>query len=174
MTRGTGRTAIGLLAAEAPEPARADELALFGQFVGDWEFTGVEHHDDGSRVTTAGEIHFSWILQGRAVQDVWIERERGDDLPKTYGSTIRMYDPKAGAWRITWTEPLRGDMRSLAGGKRGDEIVLEGNGSSGAPIRWIFSDIRPDRFQWRAERCTAAEWTVVERLDVRRLDGDAR
>src|SRR5260370_38721275 len=87
------------LLAEEPAPEHQDKLMLFGQFVGSWNFDGVEYRDDGSRRTDKGEIHFHWVLQGRAIQDVFLETERRDSDPKIYGSTVRFYDPRSDSWR---------------------------------------------------------------------------
>ena len=62
--------AAALLAA-GPDPGRAAELDLFGRFVGAWD---VEWHGtdaDGRPGTMTGELHFGWVMDGRAVQDVW-------------------------------------------------------------------------------------------------------
>jgi hypothetical protein len=164
----SGQETMRLLGADGPAPEHREKLMLFGQFVGDWEFEGVARNADGAHLTDKGEIHFSWVLQGRAVQDLWIERERSDAQPKTYGTTIRMYDPKIDAWRITFIEPGYVAIRSLVGGQVGDEIVLEGSDSDGTPIRWIFSEIKPNAFHWRGERKTGDAWRVYEELDAHR------
>jgi len=96
------------LLSEKPSAENRDQLMLFGQFVGSWQFESVEYHDDGSRPTQKGEIYFHWVLQGTAVQDVWIEAERSDSDLKEYGTTVRFYDPKTKSWKVTWIEPLRG------------------------------------------------------------------
>jgi hypothetical protein len=57
-----------------------------------------------------GEVHFGWILEGRAVQDVWIMRsERTANVEETmniYGTTLRVWDLSIQAWRITWINPV--------------------------------------------------------------------
>jgi len=45
---------------------------LFGQFIGNWEFRGLEYPINGNRISDKGRIEFAWVLGGRAVQDVWI------------------------------------------------------------------------------------------------------
>jgi hypothetical protein len=37
---------------------------------------GVLHRDEG-RYEAPGEIHAAWVLEGRAIQDVWILRTPG-------------------------------------------------------------------------------------------------
>jgi hypothetical protein len=157
-----------LLFADEPAPKYKEQLMLFGQFVGDWEFDGVAYDADGTRSTDTGEIHFAWVLQGRAIQDLWIERKVSDERPKVYGSTMRFYDPTIDAWRITWTEPGYGVVTLLIGRKLGDEIVLEGKNSDGKLIHWIFSQIKPDSFHWRGEKLIGEKWQIYEELDAQR------
>jgi hypothetical protein len=156
------------LLADAPDAAHRDELMLFGQFVGEWRFEGIEHDEDGSRTEDSGEIHFAWILGGRAVQDVWTERESGDGKLRPFGTTLRFYDPEIQRWRITWVSPEQNAVKLLTGGKVGDEIVLEGNSPDGTPIRWIFSQIEPASFRWRGERKRGSEWHIREELSAHR------
>ena len=159
---------LRLLFAEEPASKYKDQLMLFGQFVGDWEFEGVGYDADGTRTTDKGDIHFAWVLQGRAVQDLWIEREVSDNRPKIYGSTIRFYDANIDAWRITWFEPGYGLVTSLIGRKVGEEIVLEGKDAKGKSIKWIFSQIKSNSFHWRGEKLEGDSWKIYEELEARR------
>ena len=81
--------------------------------------------------------------------------------------TLRVYDAKLDAWRVTWIDPCADYRAELVGRPRGDEIFQEGKGSDGALLRWIFSDLRADSFRWRAElsRDEGAHWhTAIEML----------
>ena len=53
---------------------------------------------------------------------------------------------------------------------KGDEIFQEGKGSDGTWLRWIFSDLRPDQFRWRAEisRDEGASWHKAIEMLARR------
>ena len=146
--------ALEALAASGPHPDHRDELMLFGQFVGSWDLD-VTWYEAGAPVRRErGEWHFAWVLEGRAVQDIWIvppriERTARSDLYE-YGSSLRFYDPALGAWRSTWIGPMRGAVIPFIARGIGDEIVLEGQEpGDDRPMRWIFSDIAPDRFLWR-------------------------
>jgi len=66
---------IGGLESNGPDPALKEKLDLFGQFVGDWEFDMVLLRPDGTRPKGDGHWHFGEVLQGRAIQDVWIARD---------------------------------------------------------------------------------------------------
>jgi hypothetical protein len=162
------------LLAKGPEAKYQEKLQLFGQFVGSWTFDGKQYGDDGSQTTDKGEIHFHWVLQGRAVQDVWLETENSQKSALLYGTTIRFYDPKTETWSSTWIEPRAGVVRVFVGRKVGSEIVLEGNKEDGTPIRWIFSEIGATSFHWRGEKKTGSGWHVYEELDARKTRSDGQ
>ena len=46
--------------------------------------------------------------------------------------------------------PARGEA-ILDGQKVDDNIVLAGKTSGGSPMRWTFSEIKPNSFHWRGE-----------------------
>ena len=142
--------------------ACADKLMLYGQFVGNWEADANWYLPDGTVRQHRWEIHFDWVLEGRAIQDVWItpprrgpgsseQSEPWGEFGNQYGTTIRVYDPKIDAWHVTYIDPYSGYQAKLTGRLRGDQIVQEGNGSDGALLRWVFSDISADKFRWHAE-----------------------
>lgn len=110
-----------------------------------------------------GNIHFGWILKGRAVQDVW-------DLPGWfYGTTLRIYDPEMDAWHILWNEPVRQYYTHMIGRPEGADIVQLGKNKQGRDIRWSFREITDNSFRWIGEvRTEAGEWFRQSDLAVRR------
>jgi hypothetical protein len=164
--------AIEALVAPGPAPEYADKLALYGRFVGDWEFdwTGFDENGDET-LTTRGEWLFTWVLRGRAVQDVWIcpARELDEAVGgREYGTTVRFYDPKIDAWHVVWAGPGFGNLRTFVATARGDEIVQEGRSHEGRELQWIFSEIEPDSFSWRSQELVDGRWRPRERMAVRR------
>jgi hypothetical protein len=69
---------IAALHADGPVADRAEALELYGQFIGDWDADIATYTPDGVRHQGQGEIHFGWILEGRAIQDVWMIPRRID------------------------------------------------------------------------------------------------
>ena len=62
-----------IIGATGPNPKHRDALMLFGQFVGAWDVDWGAFDADGAQsATERGEWVFGWVLEGRAVQDVWI------------------------------------------------------------------------------------------------------
>jgi hypothetical protein len=161
---------IHALHADGPASDRADKLSLYGWLIGQWDMDAVIHRPDGSRHTGRGEIHFDWVLEGRAVQDVWI-------LPGVfYGTTLRVYDPALDAWHILWSDPLRQLYRRQIGRARGNDIVQDGKDEHGAPVRWSFTAITPDSFHWIGERSDdgGATWWTEAEFFARRVVNDMR
>jgi hypothetical protein len=153
---------IQALRSSGPAPANAEKLMLYGQFVGNWEADARWRLPDGTIRQHYWQIYFDWVLEGRAIQDVWITPPRRSShsteqfLPwgefgNQYGTTIRVYDPKVDAWLITYIDPCSGYQAKLIGHLAGEEIVQEGRGSDGALLRWLFSDISSNAFRWHAE-----------------------
>jgi len=134
------------LHSEGPADDRARQLELYGWLIGDWVMDATVHHlDDGTTFKGSGEIHFGWVLQGRAIQDVWI-------LPGVFhGTTLRIYDPGLGAWHILWSDPLRQVYTRQLGRAQGNDIVQIGKNDSGVMLRWSFTDITADTFRWLGE-----------------------
>jgi hypothetical protein len=171
----TGMGFVEALLASGPNPDHADDLELFGQFVGTWELDWTGYSRDGTETRARGEWLFSWVLDGRAVQDIWIvpsraERDRGDDRPGEYGSTLRFYDARIEAWRCVWVGPSFGNIRVFTVRQTGDEIWLEGHNPDGHQLRWIFSEITKTSFHWRDEvtEDEGSTWFLQEEMDVRR------
>lgn len=146
-----------VLAAPGRSPEIPESADIYGWLIGSWELDVFDPAEDGSIRGSKGEVHFGWVLEGRAVQDVWImprRSERTPDLGKTsnrYGTTLRVWDPSIQAWRATWINPVTGFRNELIGRRIGNDIVQVGTHSNGTPIRWIFSEITPDSFRWTGE-----------------------
>ena len=160
------------LGAERPFPGLKEKLALFGQFVGDWviEEARYPRGSHGVELRSQGEIHFGWILEGRAVQDVFMTRDPDTGRAVPIGTTVRFYDPKMDAWQSVWISPMQELVQTFIGRKIGDEIVLESKTKDGYPEKWIFSEITKDSFRWHAEESHdhGTKWLLTEEMRVRR------
>src|SRR5439155_11817972 len=63
---------ITALASTNANPSMGNEARTFDRFVGTWDCDFSFHLDDGSVRHKRGELLFGWLLDGRAVQDIWI------------------------------------------------------------------------------------------------------
>jgi len=95
---------VEVLHAGGAYPLCADALHFFGQFVGAWDVEWRGRDQTGSPVVARGEVHFGWVLDGRAVQDVWrvpLDQNDAARMRAFHGTTVRFYDPRIDAWRST-------------------------------------------------------------------------
>lgn len=153
-------------------------MGLYDPLLGSWAVDVIDHDTGGPPRTSTGEWHFAWVLEGRAIQDVWISpprASRGRGLPtqgNRYGTTLRVYDPETDVWHVTWINPVSVVRNTLVGRKHGDEIVQEGTDTDGSLIRWIFSDLTPTSFRWRGEASSDSgkTWRLAAEFFGRRVD----
>lgn len=131
-------------------PLIPDGEDLFGGFVGAWDFDWFDGLDGPEPRQVRGEWIFRRILEGLAVQDLFIcpSREARLVTPQpdaAYGTTVRMYNPGKRAWDILYTE--WGCATMLEARREGECIVQRAAGND--RLRWVFSQICPDSFRWQ-------------------------
>jgi uncharacterized damage-inducible protein DinB len=152
-----GGDAHAVLAAPGRSPEVPESADAYGWLVGSWELDVLHYRTDLAGVGLVGEAHVAWVLEGRAIQDVWImprRTERAAALDKArnmFGTTLRVWDPGIQAWRVTWIDSVTGFRDELIGRWHGRDVVQVGTHSDGTPIRWIFTEITPDSFRWTGE-----------------------
>jgi hypothetical protein len=159
---------LDALFSKQPNKALAAKLDLYGRFVGSWDLDIDYYPPDGPVKRAKSEWHFSWVLNGRAVQDVFIFPSRAaragrpDEPWWQYGSTFRWFDPALDAWHITYFEPTRAfAMRQIARAV-GPDIVQMSDEVDGVIRRWRFVEITAESFRWigEASRDKGATWTL--------------
>jgi hypothetical protein len=164
-----------LLAAE-PSPGIPPADRLYDFLIGSWDLEIRDRLDDGSVRAGTGECHAAWVLEGRAVQDVWIAPAvalRGAATPRSgnrYGTTLRVYDPASRTWRVTWINPVSGAHHELVGRREGHAVVQEGRDPQGQSIRWSFRDVTAPVLHWTGEASDDAgrTWRVQTEFFLRR------
>jgi hypothetical protein len=156
---------VKALHSDGPASDRTEQFEPYGWLIGDWMMDATVQRDDGTTLNGVGEIHFGWVLQGRAIQDVWI-------LPGIfYGTTLRIYDPGLEAWHILWSDPLRQAYTRQIGRAEGNDIVQIGKNDKGETQRWRFVDIARDSFRWLGElsRDDGKTWQLQAKFRARRV-----
>jgi len=146
---------LGALLAPGPTAGSGNNRDLYDPLLGSWDATVVDHLADGTDRRQSAEMHFTKVLEGRAVQDLWIapaRAERNGAPPAAgnrFGTTLRVYDPATDTWKVTWINPVTGAEDRLVGRREGSRIVQTGSDPEGRPRRWVFEEVRPDAFHWR-------------------------
>ncbi len=148
------------------------------RLVGTWDCDYSFHGEDGSVRRATGELKFGWILDGRALQDIWISYPNDGKGERRIGTSVRFFDPNARTWRVVFIAPEYGLLMTVEGGAEGDRIVLRGADSDGSSVRWSFNDMRADSFVWLGEISGDAgkSWRLEEehRMRRRRENGTTR
>jgi hypothetical protein len=169
---------LSLLSASSRSPDVPESADAYGWLVGGWELEVLYYRTvDLSSREIRGEAHFAWVLEGRAIQDVWImprAENRTSDSDRTnnmYGTTLRVWDAAIQAWRIRWINPISGHEERQTGRKVGNEIVQIGVRLDGTPTRWRFTEITPDSFHWIGEALEAdgKTWRLEGEFRARRV-----
>lgn len=138
-------------------PDLVGKLKPYEGLIGAWEFDWVGHKEDGSTWTVPGEWHFSWILEGRAIQDTWIcpgpdLRGTGEYPKGEYGTTIRYYDFTNECIKVIWLGPILSmlkifEVKQLEDQVIQNEIVI---GDAKEISRWFFKNIKDNSFTWES------------------------
>jgi hypothetical protein len=154
------------------ESTLPEHVQIFAPFIGGWDLL-VRWFDEQGKVTRTerGEWYFSWVLEGRGLQDVWIvppREQRQTGALYEYGTSIRIYDPELDAWRSTWIGPMHHVVRTFTARKVGEQVVLQTTPDIEPVMRWSFYDIETSAFAWRNEIQVHAQWRTQQTFEARR------
>jgi len=163
------RQMIAVLSASGPHASLGDEARVWDRFVGTWDCDFGFHLEDGSVRHSPGELEFGWVLDGRAIQDLWITYPKEGEKERGIGTSIRFFDAKSRMWHVVFVNPKYGALLSVQGGVEGDRIVLRGHDDD-SELRWSFNDIKDDSFTWRGEKSRdgGKTWRLEEEHHMRR------
>jgi hypothetical protein len=147
------------LPATGPSPELSGTDNIFGFLIGSWDIDAVLYSENDAARKVLGEVHASWILEGRAIQDLFIYPRRADRHSgrpaqgDRYATTIRTYDRALKAWRVVFINPAANETSAqLIARPHGDGIALEGELADGTPVRWRYEEITASYFRYSAEK----------------------
>ena len=151
-----GNQFIGTLMAETPHSAYAEKLEPYRPLIGEWNFEW-KGTVDGREMRVPGQWIFSWVLEGRAIQDNWIcpapgHRGSGEYPEGEYGTTIRVYDFKDDEIKVFWFGPILSTY-TIFRAKKEKGVILQEEiplGEKQDRSRWLFRDITSGSFTWEA------------------------
>ena len=173
MSDSSDETFARALIASGPTPVRPQRMHLFGQFVGTWKAEcRFLDEESGAWSEFAYDWTFAYTLGGRAVQDVLVAPSASDPaVLETKGSTVRVYDPVLGAWRVSWFGAVANDFCTLVATDHRDGIRQDGTQTDGRPIRWNFSEISEDSFMWDGwvSDDEGRTWWLEQHMDATRV-----
>jgi hypothetical protein len=173
MSESTDEAFAKALIATGPTPARPQRMRLFGQLVGRWHAEcRLLDEESGAWSEFETDWIFAYTLGGRAVQDVLVAPTASDPaVVESKGTTIRVYDPVLGAWRVSWFGAVAGDFCTLVATGHRDGIRQDGTQTDGRPIRWNFSGITDETFAWDGwvSDDEGRTWWLEQHIDARRV-----
>jgi hypothetical protein len=172
-TRDPRQAMITALFALSPHPSLGDEARVFDRFTGTWDCDFTFFLPDGNTKHSLGELEFGWILDGQAVQDIWIAYPTEAGKERVIGTSVRFFDTTSKTWRVIFVGPENGALITVRGGIEGERIVLRGVDDEGTMLRWSFNDIKTDSFTWRGEtsRDGGKTWKIEEEHHMKRRTG---
>ena len=164
------RDMLKVLAADGPHPSLGTSSDLFGRFVGTWDADYGFIAQDGSVRHRRGEVRFGWVLDGHALQDIFLGYPDANSKERSMVTGIRWPDPKTGKWTLAFVAPTFDAIVRMEAAAEGDRIVLCGQDSKGTLLRWSFNDIQPNSFVWRGESSYdgGKTWRLEEEHHMRR------
>lgn len=113
-----------------------EEFNYFGKLIGSWQ---IDYVDNNNSFKIKGEWHFTWVLEGMAIQDVII-------LPEyEYGTSLRIFNPDTCAWDVAYG--YTGKIIRLEARKQNDMIVLTYIDDESR--KWVFTKIEDNSFHWQ-------------------------
>ncbi len=115
-----------------------EEFNYFGKLIGSWN---INYTNNNESRTSKGEWHFSWVLDGMAVQDVIILPPPDGEI----GTTLRVYNPGTHAWDVAYC--FTGKIIRLEARKQDGMIVL--TNIDDERKKWVFVKIEDNNFHWQ-------------------------
>ena len=148
---------IEALTSESKNTALPDEFNYFGKLISSW---AINYTESDNSLAIKGEWHFSWVLEGMAIQDVII-------LPGyEYGTSLRIYNPNTHAWDVAYG--YTGKIIRLEAKKQDDMIML--TFVNDERRKWVFTKIEDHCFHW--ENITIkedGEWHINAEIFAERI-----
>jgi hypothetical protein len=161
------------LVASGPTDEYPGRMRRFGQLVGTWSARG-SRLDEVTGEWTVRD--FTWvvdyILDGRAVQDVEIEASVTHPSGfATVATAVRVYDPNAGVWRVSYFAPTSGEYCHLVATPYRSGIRQDGTRTDGKLIRWNFTEITADTYAWEGwlSDDEGSTWRLIEHNEAVRV-----
>jgi hypothetical protein len=164
---------VAALQAVSPHASLGDEPKALGRVVGTWDVEYTDYLKDGTASHRTGQFIVGWVLDGRAVQDLWIVDPMAGKEREVY-TTLYYFEPKSRSWHATFVDPEHGSVLAFQSKVAGnDRFVLESQDSDRKTTRWSFNDIRPDSFTWRDEQSSdgGKTWRLKSEYHMNRHGG---
>ena len=140
------------LAATAANPSLGDQAKVLSRLVGTWDVEYTDFMKDGTTLHRTGEFMVGWIMDGRALQDLWIVDPWGKHKDREVYTDVDYFDAKSRTWHAIFVDPQDGSVARFTASDLGsNRLVLESKEIDAGDTRWSFNDIHLNSFIWRDE-----------------------
>jgi hypothetical protein len=143
---------VSALKAMGPHSSLGDQAQVYGRLIGTWDVDYADISKDGTVTRHTGKLMVGWVMDGRAIQDLWIVDPSGSRQEREVYTDLRYFDAKTKTWASTFIDPEHSSVaRFTASAANDDRIVLNTQDIGGENTRWSFNDIGPASFVFRDE-----------------------
>ena len=159
------------LPARGPHPSLGEQERVFSRFVGTWQVEYMDVMKDGTQLHRTGLFIVGWIMDGRAIQDLWIVDPTPSHAEREVYADIRYFDPKTLTWPSVFFDPEHASMARFSGGAVGsDRAVFQSSEIDTNLTRWSFEDIGPNTFVFRDQSSSdqGKTWKLRAEYHMRR------
>ena len=113
------------MAAASAHPSLVDQAQVFGRLLGTWDVEYMDILKNGKRLGRTGLFIVGWVMDGRAIQDLWIVDPSPGHAEREVYTDVRYFDPKTVLWTSIFVDPEHASMARFSGGAVADgRIVL--------------------------------------------------
>lgn len=159
------------LSAASANASLGEQAGVVDRLVGTWEVEYTDFGKDGKATHRTGKFIVGWIMDGRALQDLWIVNPSGTRKDREVYTDLLWFDPKSRTWHSAFVDPEHGSLARFTGGPVGDDgFVLETQDLGSKQTRWSISNLRSDSFAWRDEASNdgGKTWTLQAEYRMKR------
>lgn len=162
---------FGALAAAGPNSAVADQSKVLESLVGSWDVEYMDVLKDGRQQHRTGQFIVAWVLDGRAIEDVWIVDPSEGRHDREVYADVRYFDSKSRTWPTVFIDPEHASIAKFTGGATADgRMVLQTTDLGRPQSRWSFVDIEPETCVFRDEYSTdgGESWKLQAEYHMKR------
>jgi hypothetical protein len=167
---------MSALVASGAHASLGDQAKVLEQLVGTWDVEYKDIQKDGRESHRSGQFIVSWVLDGRAIEDVWIvEPSEGRPEREVY-TAIQYFDSKTRSWPMVFIDPEHASTARFTGGATLDgRMVLQTSDLGRPQNRWSFTANGPDSLVFRDEYSSdgGETWKTLSEDHLKRHHSDA-
>ena len=149
----------------------------YGQFEGRWTCAPEYMDSEGNWQILDARPQWVWhyVLDGAAVQDVWLPDSEKSPPGAAKGTNLRVYDTENDEWDMVWTTETSGRFQHFTAKMIEGEIVMRGDIPAGQRpahrARITFHNISHEHFDWKYEASSpngGTQWQLFSSMSCQR------